>query len=1336
MKTRIIEFTALIFILSLIVFSDTTAANTNRRAGQYKSDVPTVITENKGQWDENILFRASGDGATFWFTRDGIFCQFLRTVDAASGSGHQSMTNKLSRPDSLIGIVVKAEFAGRNPQAEVIGLGRLDYRCNYFLGNDPARWQRDVANYSGVTYKGIYPGIDIEFSFNAAGQAIYEYKIAEGADANLVDIGFQGAENVVIANDGRKVAETKWGDKISFDMPRLNSVGSIQEGVFISDDAADERPVYADKQPSAPLILEYSTFIGGSGYDECFDVDVDTSGRAYITGYSASSNYPRLNAYDSTFAGSWDVIVTAMSPDGSTIEYSTFIGGGDWDYAYSLAVDASGYAYVTGITSSSDFPTENAYDSGYNGGDDVFIAKLSPDGSALEYSTYLGGSDNDDGMAIAVDNLGYAYMTGYTYSSDFPTEAAYDGSLGGTSDVFITKLSQTGDALEYSTYLGGGQEDQGYGIAVNASGQIYVVGLSYSSDFPTVNSYDGSLGGTNDAFVTKFTADGLTLIYSTYLGGTDDDYALGLALDATGKAYVSGVTHSVDFPTENPYDSDLNGNYDAFVTKMSSSGTAPEYSTYLGGNDDDESWAVAVDALGCAYITGQTSSSDFPTLNAYDAAQNGKDAFVTKLSPGGDALEYSSFLGGTLTDRGDNIAVDIFGSAYVTGPTYSSDFPLENEYDGSFNGAYDVFISKLRLPFDQVQSTADAGVGSLRWSLENLNAIPGPDTITFAISGTITLASPLELTDDSTLILGGTAPGGARSVIIDGVNAYGIGMTGDHCLLRDIVLKYGTIGMAGQYDTVAGCFVGTDETGLNRAASEYGSSIFVNGKHNVIGGCAPEDRNVIAPAGVPAWQEETGVTLNNDSNLVIGNYIGINSSGGAFTPVYSHGFGITLWPSGPMYGNKIGDISCGNYIGGCTWGINGMESPGTEIIGNVFGLAANLSDTIPNNFGITLDSCPHSLVNNNIIDGSVYEGLFLFHCDSVLIGENTIAGNGTIGIGLSGSSPESHFVTITKNILKYNGGLGIDLGANGVTVNDPGDGDTGPNDLLNYPKIDSLFMNPDSTFRVYGTAADSAIIEFFVAHPEGDTTKPADPSGYGEAWSYIGSDTADNNGDFEYMIDNTVPYFSLITATATDTLGNTSEFAPNFYLIPTPLIIVGYSPINLQVIDPVGDSIGKLSDNTYFNTIKTTATYDDAEHDSITIQYPLEGEYIVIVHPQGDPPPGSLYSIGIRIDGSLQAIVVKNANVPASGTADTLGYEVIEGYHFSNGDASRDDTVNLLDVLYLIGYLYNNPPGPAPDPVTAGDANCDRLVNLIDILYLIANLYNDPPGPAPCQLDL
>ncbi len=335
------------------------------------------------------------------------------------------------------------------------------------------------------------------------------------------------------------------------------------------------------------------------------------------------------------------------------------------------------------------------------------------------------------------------------------------------------------------------------------------------------------------------------------------------------------------------------------------------------------------------------------------------------------------------------------------------------------------------------------------------------------------------------------------------------------------------------------------------------------------------------------------------------------------------------------------------------------------------------------------------------------------------------------GIEVTGSA---HNNTISNNLIYNNGLLGIDLNDDGVTANDPGDGDSGPNNLLNYPQIDSLFMNPDSTFRVYGTAADSAIIEFFVAHPEGDTSKPADPSGYGEAYSYIGSDTADENGDFEYQISNTVPYFSLITATATDTLGNTSEFAPNFNLVPTPLIIVGYSPINLQVIDPASDSIGKLSDNTFFNTIGSNATYEDIVHDSITIQYPLEGNYIIIVHPQGDPPPGSLYGIGIRIDGSLQAIIVENADVPASGTADTLGYEVIESYHFNNGDASRDDTVNLIDILYLIAYLYSDPPGPEPYPITAGDTNCDRLVNLVDILYLIDHLYNDPPGPAPCAL--
>ncbi len=553
-----------------------------------------------------------------------------------------------------------------------------------------------------------------------------------------------------------------------------------------------------------------------------------------------------------------------------------------------------------------------------------------------------------------------------------------------------------------------------------------------------------------------------------------------------------------------------------------------------------------------------------------------------------------------------------------------------------------------------VTTMDDAGDGSLRSAIETANSNPGADTIVFLTSGDIQLQTGLPpLTDDSTVILGGTAPGGDFSVILNGLTIPGhmpvLSPIGPKSVIEGNLLQFG--------------LYATDPDGT---IPEISADWLASGMSLI---------DNMDGTGQLSWipdYTQAGVY-----------WVNFKASDGFF--VDSEIVEFIVYESGKGAGIRFVDSS-----------LPAMPT-GDKREFYLPDLSAGLVIQSSYNFisGITVVNCP---------------------------------GN---AVAMTGSAQNN---TISNNLIYNNGLLGIDLNDDGVTINDGGDIDTGPNGLLNYPQIDSLFMNPDSTFMVYGQAADSAIIEFFVAHPEGDTTKPADPSGYGEAYLYVGSDTADENGDFEYQISNTIPYFSQITATATDTFGNTSEFAPNFDLVPTPLIIVGYSPINLQVIDPAGDSIGKLSDETYFNTIGPNATYEDIVHDSITIQYPLEGEYIIIVHPQGDPPPGELYSIGIRIDGSLQAIIVENADVPASGTADTLGYEVIESYHFNNGDASRDDAINLIDILYLIAYLYDDPPGPAPYPLTAGDANCDGLINLIDILYLIDHLYNNPPGPAPCEL--
>jgi hypothetical protein len=401
--------------------------------------------------------------------------------------------------------------------------------------------------------------------------------------------------------------------------------------------------------------------------------------------------------------GVFDVFVTKFSLKGNTLLYSTYLGGNNIDEGGSIAVDSSGSAYVTGLTNSTNFPTQNPFQGGFGGGAfDAFVTKLSPTGNTLVYSTYLGGNGDDEGFGIAVDDSGSAYVTGITDSTNFPTQNPFQGAFaGGLLDAFVTKLSPAGNTLVYSTYLGGSDWDEGIAIAVDSSESAYVTGFTYSPNFPTQNPFQGAFAGVVDAFVTKFSPAGNTLVYSTYLGGSGDDEGFGIAVDSSGSAYVTGFTNSPNFPTQNPFQGSFAGGaYDAFVTKFSPAGNTLVYSTYLGGSGDDEGFGIAVDSSGSAYVTGITNSLNFPTQDPFQRSFAGgaDDAFVTKLSQTGNTLLYSTYLGGSSLDGGNAIVVDSSGSAYVTGFTNSTDFPTQNPFQGAFAGGLsDAFVAKIGL---------------------------------------------------------------------------------------------------------------------------------------------------------------------------------------------------------------------------------------------------------------------------------------------------------------------------------------------------------------------------------------------------------------------------------------------------------------------------------------------------------------------------------------------------------------------------------------------------------------------------------------------------------------
>jgi len=431
-----------------------------------------------------------------------------------------------------------------------------------------------------------------------------------------------------IAVDARGQAYVT-GATSSTDFPAKNAVQPVQadlDDVFVAQLAADGAS------------LRYATYLGGSENDFGTSIAVDLRGQATVTGQTSSPDFPTENALQPIFGGAADVFVAQLTADGRALRYSTYLGGSGFDNGSGIALDLQGLAYVTGGTQSPDFPTENALQPRYGGGSfDAFVARLTADGAALGYATYLGGKGFDAGDSIAVTPFGQAYVTGGTESADFPTENALRPALNGINDAFVAKFSADGAALSYSTYLGGSDSDAGLGIAVDLRGQAYVTGFTFSADFPTVNAPQPHLNGIFDAFVTKLSADGAALGYSTYLGGGGDDEGLGIAVDLRGQAYVTGRTIASDFPTVNALKSTLGGPMDGFVTQLRADGRALRYSTYLGGSGFDNGSAIAVDLRGQAYVTGNTGSTDFPTRNALQHNLGGiGDAFVTKIQ--GDNL--------------------------------------------------------------------------------------------------------------------------------------------------------------------------------------------------------------------------------------------------------------------------------------------------------------------------------------------------------------------------------------------------------------------------------------------------------------------------------------------------------------------------------------------------------------------------------------------------------------------------------------------------------------------------------------------------------------------------
>jgi hypothetical protein len=719
--------------------------------------MPLSFEADRGRAEDSADFLARGAGYSL-FLRPTEAAFVLRNDESVASSNPQS---EIRNPQSK---VLRMRLVGANAGARAEGSDVLEGKANYFVGGDPSEWRTNVETYARVRYAEVYEGVELVYYGNQR-QLEYDFRVAPGADARAVSLEFDGADGVELDTSGDLLMKVG-GATIRQQKPFAyqETDGARREVACVYSLAKDGRVGFevGEYDASLPLVIDpvlvYSTYLGGSGGDQAWAVRVDSAGSAYVAGFTTSTNFPTANALQAANGGNQDAFVAKLNAAGTALVYSTYLGGNGGDQARGLAIDSSGNAYVTGFTGSTNFPTANAFQAAQGAGNsqDVFVTKINAAGSALVYSSYLGGNGAlEFGEGIAVDSAGNAYLTGVTDSTNFPTANPIQAAEAGGGDVFITKLNAAGTALVYSTYLGGSDFEIAEGIALDSSGNAVVTGDTRSTNYPTANAVQAANGGGQDTFVTKINAAGNALVYSTYLGGSADDQGESVALDSSGSAYVTGTTTSTIIPTANAFQPANGGTtttQDAFVTKLNAAGSALVYSTYLGGTGGEVGHGIAVDSAGNAYVTGGSGSNNtFPTANAIQCARaGGADVFVTKMNAAGNALVYSTYLGGsnssTTVELGRFIAVDSAGNAYVAGGTNSTDFPVVNPIQAAYAGsdiglAGDAFVLKLSdatsgpaspLQFTMTNPTVQEDVTFVTLTVQRTGDTSGPVTVDYA----------------------------------------------------------------------------------------------------------------------------------------------------------------------------------------------------------------------------------------------------------------------------------------------------------------------------------------------------------------------------------------------------------------------------------------------------------------------------------------------------------------------------------------------------------------------------------------------------------------------------
>ena len=714
--------------------------------------LPISFEANLGQVDAQVRYMARGEGYTLFLTPNAAVLGLRE--------GDKDVRTRWLR----------LELQGANAAPAIAGEAELPARSNYFIGQNPDQWRTGVPDYGRVRYRQVYPGIDLIY-YGRQGRLENDFEISPGMDPGVISWQVSGAKGIRIDADGDLVLVAN-GSEVRLQQPHAYQlVAGRQNDIPIRYRVRGQNVSFAlgqyDRKEKLVIdpVLTYSSYLGGTGGDVAYGVAVNSAGDTFVTGSTASLNFPTTSGtYESTYVGDGDVFVTELDPTGTRLVFSTYLGGSGVDTPSQMLLNAAGNIFLVGSTTSNNFPTTSGVmQKTYGGNQDAFLTEMKGDGSALVYSTYIGGTGTDFGTSMTLDSSGDAWVIGSTNSTDLPTQNPLQLGNDGLYDAFITEVSPVG-ALLYSTYLGGSQADTGTAIAVDSSGSVYACGYTYSSDFPTQNALQSSLAGGSDIFITKFKPGSTALLFSSYLGGSSLDQALAMIVDSSGNIYLTGDTQSANFPvTTTAYQSTLAGTQNIFLTKVAPGASTLVFSTFFGGSGNDQASAMALDSSGNIYLTGFTQSGNFPLLDSFQnvlgtsgAANCGStsllnvpnnyicaDAFVAKFGPAGVPV-YSSFLGGSGTDFGQSIAVDSSGTVYVVGGTTSPNFPVtagssptaannstsyqsfESLFQGS-NTLYNAFVSKVSVQnFPSVALTPQ----EINFGNQPLNSVSTPVIVT------------------------------------------------------------------------------------------------------------------------------------------------------------------------------------------------------------------------------------------------------------------------------------------------------------------------------------------------------------------------------------------------------------------------------------------------------------------------------------------------------------------------------------------------------------------------------------------------------------------------------